>query len=152
MKKKQMEILLGICFVILAVLLYKSTASFRTSSIVTTGFYIKFLAISLALSGGYELVKALIKNDTSKVSFAKNPKRFMSLIALLILYVFIMEYLGFIISSMIFLPLCMFAMGYKKVLKSFVISAFVVAFVYGLFVQVFDIPLPESSLLEEFSW
>lgn len=149
MNKKQIEIILSICFIILGVLVFKSTSEFRASSIVTTGFYIKFLAISLAISGGYELVKALIKNDTSSVDFAKNPKRFFLLIILLCFYVFIMEYLGFVVSSLIFLPSCMFAMGYKNILRSFIISVFVVAFVYVLFVQVFEIPLPESSLFGE---
>ncbi len=147
MKRKQLELILSLSFVILAVLVYKSTANFNASSIVTTGFYIKFLAISLGISGIYELVKALMKNDLSSVDFAKNPKRFILLILSLCFYVFIMEYLGFIVSSMIFLPLTMYAMGYKNILKSFIISAFVVAFVYVLFVQVFEIPLPESSLL-----
>ncbi len=151
MNKKQLEIILSICFVVLAVLIYKSTANFHASSIVTTGFYIKFLAVSLAVSGIYELIKALIKNDLSSVSFAKNPKRFFLLILSLCLYVFIMEYLGFVVASLIFLPLTMFAMGYKSILKSFIISVFVVGFVYLLFVQVFEIPLPESSLWGDLS-
>lgn len=152
MKKKQIEIILSICFIILAVLVYKSTASFKASSIVTTGFYIKFLAISLAICGGYELIKAFIKNDTSSVDFAKNPLKFFLLIILLCFYVFIMEYLGFIVASMIFLPLSMFAMGYKKILKSSIISVCVVTFVYVLFVQIFEIPLPELSLLGDHEW
>lgn len=146
MQKKYIEIFLSVAFIALSVLLYKSTESFNASSIVTTSSYIKFLALCLGLCAFYELVVNIFKKSDEKVEFAKNLKRFLLLIFLLIGYVFILDYLGFIISSFIFLPLTMIFMGYKKIVLSFVYSACVIAFVYLLFSKIFEIPLPEFVL------
>lgn len=152
MNKKYIDIFLSICFVVLGVLLYKSTLELKTSSIVTTGFYIKFLAISLALSAIVEFIKAILEKQKENVIFAKDIKRFILLILFLIFYVWGMEYLGFIISSAIFLPITMWFMGYKKLFRASIISVIVIIFVHLLFAQVFEIPLPKSTVFGELEW
>lgn len=146
MNKKYIDTILSIGLLILAITLYKSVDSFRASSIVTTGIYIKFLAISLGLAGIFELIKVFFINKDEKVVFTQNPKRFFFLTILLIIYIILMEYFGFIIASLVFLPLTMRAMGYEKTVLSLIYSILIIAFVYLLFAQVFEIPLPEATL------
>ncbi len=136
----------------LGVLLYKSTLGLKQSSIVTTGFYIKFLAGSLVLSAIVELIKVFVKNQKEKVSFTKDIKSFLCLVFFLIFYVWAMEYLGFIISSLIFLSATMWFMGYKHFLKALLISIAVIAFVQVLFAQIFEIPLPKSTVFGDLEW
>lgn len=148
MNKKYIDIILSLGLIVLAITLYKSVDSFRASSIVTTGIYIKFLAISLGLASLFELIKASFINENKTITFTQNPKKFFLLIILLIVYIIIMEYFGFIISTLIFLPLTMKAMGYDKLILSLVYSTFIIVFVYLLFVQVFEIPLPEAIIFQ----
>ncbi len=147
MSKKYIDISLSIFFIILAVLLYRSTASFPKSALFTTAVYIKFLAISLGFAGAVQLFLAFLSDFSIKVDFTKNPKRFFILICSLIIYVWIMKFFGFIISTLIFLPFTMRYMGYKKFRKSIIISAGITLFVYLLFVKVFEIDLPEATIL-----
>ncbi len=152
MANKYLNILLSLVFIILGVLLYKSTLDLKTSSIVTTGFYIKFLAISLILSACIEILKSFIQNQNEKIDFAKDKKRFAYLIFFLIFYVAVMEYLGFSISSLLFLSLTMWFMGYKKPVRVIIISLIVIVFVQLLFANIFEIPLPKSTIFGDSEW
>lgn len=149
MNKKYTDIILSLFFIILAVLLYRSTASFPQSSILTTVVYINFLAISLGICGSLLLVKSFFIDANARIVLSKNPKNFFILGISLIIYVWVMEFLGFIIASMFFLPATMSFMGYDRFRKSIIISAGVTLFVYVLFVTIFEIQLPEATVLFE---
>ncbi len=147
MSKKYIDIVLSVFFIILAVLLYRSTATFPKSALFTTAVYIKFLAYLLAIASFVQLVKSIRSDSAIKVIFAKNLKKFFILILSLIVYVWIIRYVGFIISTLIFLPVTMRYMGYEKFRKSIIISASITLFVYVLFVQIFSIQLPEATII-----
>ncbi len=147
MSKKYIDIVLSIFFIILAVLLYRSTATFPKSALFTTAVYIKFLSYMLGIASFAQLIIAFSSDASTKVIFARDPKKFFILILFLIIYVWIMRYLGFIISTLIFLPLTMRYMGYSKFRKSIIISAGITLFVYVLFVQLFQIQLPEATII-----
>ncbi len=146
MNKKYIEILLSIFLIILSVLLYRSTATFPKSALFTTAVYIKFLSISLLIASLFMLIFAIKADIKERVNFTKDPKKFFILILSLIIYVWIMRYVGFIISTLIFLITTMRFMGYDKFVKSLIISVGVTAFVYILFVKIFEIQLPEATL------
>ncbi len=147
MSKKYIDIVLSIFFIILAVLLYRSTATFPKSALFTTAVYIKFLAYVLGIASFTQLVIAFRTDASAKVIFARDPKKFFILILSLMVYVWIMRYVGFIISTLIFLPVTMRYMGYDKFRKSIIISAGITLFVYILFVKLFEIQLPEATIL-----
>lgn len=146
MSKKYIDISISIFFIVLAVLLYRSTATFPKSALFTTAVYVKFLAYALGIAATIQLFFSFSIDSNQKIIFAKEPKKFFILIVLLILYVWIMRYIGFIISTLIFLPYTMRFMGYKKVIKSIIISVGVTLFVYILFVKMFEIQLPEATI------
>ncbi len=147
MSKKYIDIVLSIFFIILAVLLYRSTATFPKSALFTTAVYIKFLAYVLGIASLVQLSVSFMSDSSEKVIFARDPKKFFILILSLIVYVWIMRYIGFIISTLIFLPVTMRYMGYDKFRKSIIISAAITLFVYVLFVKLFEIQLPEATIL-----
>jgi len=149
MNKKYIEIITSIFFIALAALLYGSADSVSVSvskaSTDSTSAYVNFLAILLGLSALVQLILSAISNS-SVIEFTKSPKKFLSLIVSLAVYVFAMEYIGFIIATLIFLPITMRQMGYNKFIRSLIVSVGITLFVYLLFEVGFEILLPEITI------
>ena len=149
--RKYIEIIISIFFIVLAALLYGSADTVNQAvsqaSTDSTRMYVNTLAIILGIAGVMELIKSVISSP-SVIEFTKNPTKFILLILSLVGYVWIMEYIGFIISTLIFLPTTMKIMGYKSIVKSLIISAGITLFVYLLFQVGFEILLPEPTIFE----
>lgn len=149
MNKKYIEIFTSIFFIALAALLYGSADSVSNSvskaATDSTSAYVNFLAILLGLSALVQLTQSAISNS-SVIEFTKSPRKFLSLIVSLVIYVFAMEYIGFIISTLIFLTITMRLMDYKNFVKSVIISMGITLFVYLLFEVGFEILLPEITI------
>ncbi len=151
MNKKYIEIIVSIFFIVLAALLYGSADTVNQAvsqaSTDSTSTYVNTLAIVLGVAGVIELIMSIISSP-SVIEFTKNPRKFILLILSLIGYVWLMEYIGFIVSTLLFLPLTMKIMGYKSIVKSLIISAGITLFVYLLFQVGFEILLPEPTIFE----
>lgn len=149
MNKKYVEIVTSIFFIALAALLYGSADSVSNSvskaATDSTSAYVNFLAILLGLSALGQLIKSVI-SSSSVIEFTKSPKKLLALIVSLVIYVFTMEYIGFIITTLIFLPITMRLMSYEKFIKSIFISIGITMFVYILFEVGFEILLPEITI------
>lgn len=150
MNKKYIEIILSIFFIALAALLYGSADAVSNAvskaSTDSTSMYVNALAITLGIAGIIELGMSIISNPTT-IEFTKNPSKFFMLILSLVGYVWIMEYVGFVIATLIFLPVTMRVMGYKSLVKSIVISMAITGGVYLLFQVGFEILLPEITII-----
>lgn len=150
MNKKYIEIILSIFFIALAALLYGSADAVSNAvskaSTDSTSMYVNALAITLGIAGIIELGMSIISNPTV-IEFTKNPGKFFLLILSLVGYVWIMEYVGFIIATLVFLPVTMRVMGYKNLVKSIVISMAITGGVYLLFQVGFEILLPEITII-----
>ncbi len=141
---KIIEIPLSIFFIVLAVLLYKSTGSFPESSQATTAIYIKVLAIALFILGVLQFIFTITAKNESLKKLFEDPKRFFTLIVLLIIYVVSIGRIGFNVSTVVFLIISIFFMGYKNHVKNIIISICITVFVYVLFHEMFKISLPEG--------
>ncbi len=153
LQRKYIEIAIGLFFVLLAVLLYGSADTVNQAvskaSTDSTSTYVNTLAIVLGIAASIELTMSILSSPTV-IEFSKNPLKFTSLIFLLIAYVWGMEYIGFVLATLIFLPATMKMMGYESLIKSLIISAGITLFVYMLFQVGFEILLPEPTLFEGF--
>ena len=149
--KKYIEVVISIFFIVLAALLYGSADTVNQAvsqaSTDSTSAYVDTLAIVLGIAGVIELVMSIISSP-SVIEFTKSPKKFILLIISLIGYVWIMEYIGFILATLVFLPITMQIMGYKSIVKSIIISVGITLFVYLLFQVGFEILLPEPTIFE----
>ncbi len=149
--RKYIEIIISIFFIVLAALLYGSADTVNQAvsqaSTDSTRMYVNTLAIILGIAGVIELITSII-SSSSMIEFTKNPTKFILLIISLVGYVWIMEYIGFIVATLIFLPITMRIMGYKNMLKSLIISIGITLFVYLLFQVGFEILLPEPTIFE----
>ena len=151
LQKKYIEIALSLLFILLAVLLYGSADTVNQAvskaSTDSTSTYVNTLAIVLGIAACIELVMSIISSPTV-IEFTKDPLKFISLVLLLIAYVWSMEYIGFILATLLFLPATMKMMGYRSLIKSLFISAGITLFVYLLFQVGFEILLPEATIFE----
>jgi len=149
MNKKYIDIILSIFFIVLAILLYGSADTINQAvskaSTNSTSTYVNTLAIILAIAGIIELIKNIISSP-KVIQFTKNPKKFILLIIFLVLYVKVMEYFGFIISTFLFLIITIIVMGYTKKTNVIIISIAITSVIYILFQVGFEILLPEATI------
>jgi len=143
------ELLILSGYLILAVLLYRSTASYPTSVQGSTALYVRFLGMALGFFCSLELFlwyKNRGQATTEKMTIATVPMRFWGLFVLLLIYSTALSYLGFYLSSALFLPLAMLLLGAKSPISITLTSAGVLLFVYLVFAKLLEVPLPEGAL------
>lgn len=151
MTKRFAELLLLGGFLVLAVLLYNSTAAFPKFVQGSTAAYVRFLALSLGVLCLLELFfssKAKNKKEDANapLAIAEAPKRFWGLCILLFLYAGSFELLGFYLGSVIFLPAAMLLLGARKPLALVLTTSGIMLFVYAVFEKLLGVFLPTSSL------
>jgi len=147
MTKRLAELIILSGYLILAVLLYRSTASYPTSVQGSTALYVRFLGMALGAFCSLELIlwlRARGQQETQKLVVAAVPARFWGLFILLLIYAVALSYLGFYLSSALFLPLAMLLLGARKALSIVLTSAGVLLFVYLVFAKLLEVPLPEG--------
>jgi putative tricarboxylic transport membrane protein len=149
MTKRLAELLILSGYLILAVLLYRSTASYPVSVQGSTALYVRFLGMALGVFCCLEIFlwfKNRHQAESEKLTIATVPMRFWGLFVLLLIYSTALSYLGFYLSSALFLPLAMLLLGAKKPLSIGLTSIGVLLFVYLVFAKLLEVPLPEGSL------
>ncbi len=148
MTRRQAEFLLLCGFLILAVLLYRSTASYPPSVQNSTARYVRFLGLALGFFSILELVlwfrKAPAKAELLAV--AAVPGRFWGLFILLVVYGAVLSPAGFYPASAVFLPLAMFLLGARKPLTIILTTGGVLLFIYLVFARLLEVPLPAGTL------
>ncbi len=146
MTKRVSELLiLGLCMV-LAFLLYRSTAAYPESVQGSTAMYVRFLAISLGVLCAVEIgmwIKSREKELSEKLHITAAPFRFWGLLIELVIYSRLLEPLGFYLASLLFLPLAMITQGAKKPFTIGLTTAGVLLFVFLVFEKLLSVPLPE---------
>lgn len=149
MTKRLAEILVLSLFAVIAIMLYRSTASFPEMTQGSTATYIRFLAVCL---GGLSLLELGLNmrkkanEDTGVLNITSAPGMFMALLILMFLYAILLEPLGFYLASALFLPVTMYMLGARKSLSIVLTSGGVLLFVFLVFAKLLGVPLPESTL------
>jgi len=149
MTKRLAEVFILGGYLILAVLLYRSTASYPASVQGSTAMYVRFLGVALGSLCALELlfwVQRRPKVQPVVLTIAAAPLRFWGLLILLILYAVALTPLGFYVSSAIFLPMAMLLLGARKPLSIILTSGGVLLFVYLVFAKLLAVPLPASTM------
>ena len=152
MTKQATELLLLSLFLVIAVLLYRSTAAFPEMVQHSTATYIRFLAIWFGGLCLFEIVLWLKKQRTTekekadRLNITETPARFWGLLILMFVYSILLEPLGFYVGSLFFLPAAMCLLGTRKTSHIVFTSVGVLVFVFLVFDKLLGVPLPESSL------
>jgi putative tricarboxylic transport membrane protein len=146
MTKKTVDYIILVFCAVIAVLLYRSTAFYPKVSQNSTANYVRFLALSMGILSILQIYFSSRKNDSGKAEFYTNRKKFFSLVALLIVYISIIAFLGFMLSTAIFLPVTMYFMGHRKKRVILVSSIGLLLFLQVLFVTILHVPLPRGMI------
>ncbi|PID75177.1 MAG: hypothetical protein CSB23_05035 [Deltaproteobacteria bacterium] len=149
MTRRLAELLVLVCFLIVAVALYKSTASFPEVTQSSTALYVRFLAAMLGIFSLLEMLLKLKKKnlakDQEKMELTEAPLKFTALLVLMFVYAMLLEPLGFYLASALFLPLTMYILGSRRWLSIALTSGGVLLFVFLVFALLLGVPLPEST-------
>ncbi len=100
-------------------------------------------AVFILLAIGFRLWQIWLR-DSLRGAVLKIHQRSVPFIAMLACYTAGVFLIGFILSSLVFVPVCMYWMGQRKLFRIAVIAAVYVATVYLVFVVGFRMPLPDS--------
>lgn len=146
MSRKTLDVLVLAGFVVLAVLLYRSTADYTGIAQRTSAKYVRFLALSFGGLAALQLVFSMRRSIADeRLDLFGRAGRFFGLLVGLILFAAAFETLGFFIPAAVFLPSVAVLLGYRRPVVIGLTTAGVLAGVYLVFVQLLSVNLPGPS-------
>lgn len=150
MNKKTVSVLSGAAGVLLAGAIYSKVLKFPAYA-VHASQYVKFLLAVMAVLCLLLIVASLRSVDTSKPQWMKAPGAFTATVAMTLVYVLSLKYIGFYAASTVYMLVLAFLLGLRRPLLLLVSTAALLALVYGVFVRFLGVPLP-LGIFEEFSF
>lgn len=123
-----------------ATFIYSNTFSSTGQDIASDpALYPKVISVVLVLFGLILLIRTILSFKVSSIEFSIAQLKVLLLFVLLIFYLFALQYIGFIVSTVTFLFFIMLFLGSKKRLAVFS-SISVTALLYVVFFVLFSIP------------
>ncbi len=160
MNKKTQDLVSSISLLCFAGLFYWGASMFpsraNTLSILTTGFYPKLLAIALASLSILLLISAVRRktDPDEKVAPLWNGRHsvilFCSVLVALVLFPIVMEYIGFGVTTFVFISTLVFLLsdpGHRTPLVTLGISLAITIVIYLIFKKFLGIPFPSGILI-----
>ncbi|MEE9326638.1 MAG: tripartite tricarboxylate transporter TctB family protein [Cocleimonas sp.] len=143
MSKRYIDRAVLILFIVMAVLLYLSTANYTGIAKTTSAYYVRFLAIFIGVLSVFQLGISLLKDRSyAPLQLTQHVPRFAGLLIALIVFALVFEHLGFFISAGIFIPVVALILGFRNYISIVVTTVFVLLFVYLVFVKLLSVNLP----------
>lgn len=107
------------------------------------GFFPSITGYGLAIVSLILLVEAIRKKKTADTYMdRKSLTDIIILLAVVLVYSFMLRPLGYIISTVLFLAAILYIFGYRNYIKLGIIALIVPTSIYLLFVQLLSVPLP----------
>jgi len=141
------RIMIPVFFIFLSVVFFIVTYSFPSNEKVGPAVVPRLWIFFLIPLNIYLIIDILRQNKKIEVKTG-NKKVVFEFIALLIAYLSGIFYLGYFLSSFLFLFIGMLILGYRRYLTMFIISASWLLFSYLIFYKVLYVPLPVGKLIE----
>lgn len=137
-----------------AFMLWASYQISRFESLSSPGFFPMLCAATMLVTGLMNLVKtarsplALAPGQTVLQQFVQKlaPRTLVLFTVLIVGYMLLLEVLGFIVASYLFLLLSMQVLGSQRFGLNLVVSAVVLAAIFAVFQTAFAVVLPAGSL------
>ena len=132
--------------------LYTHATIHTTNALVASGisadFYPKLLFILLCVCGVILFIQGAMRPAEDQVPFPRTDwKRILITFVLLLAYAYLMQYTGFIISSIVFMVVFMLFLGERKILNLILVPVIGSLLIYLLFGKIFMISLPTTPFL-----
>ena len=134
-------------------LFFESYKISQFKSLVTSGAMPMFASTLMFASSIFILINTFSKNKTLKQNSFQVikylfPLRFILFVLLIFLYTFVIQYLGFLLASGIFLFISVWSLWEKGALPAILISLSSIASIYLLFRIVFKVILPIGTFFQ----
>lgn len=134
-------------------LFFESYKISQFKSLVTSGAMPMFASTLMFVSSIFILINTFSKNKTLKQNSFQVikylfPLRFILFVLLIFLYTFVIQYLGFLLASGIFLFISVWSLWEKGSLPAILISLSSIATIYLLFRIVFKVILPIGTFFQ----
>ena len=113
--------------------------------------YVKFLLAVMAFLCALLIVASLCGGETGRPQWVKAPGAFTATVALTLVYVLSLKYIGFYAASAVYMLVLAFLLGLRRPLLLVVSTAALLALVYGVFVRFLGVPVP-LGIFEEFTF
>ncbi len=141
------RIMLPLFFIILSIILFIISYSFPSNEKVGPSV-IPRLWIFILIPLNIYLLIDILRQKKEIEHEGGNTKIVFGFIGLLILYLICIFYIGYFISSFVFLLVGIYMLGYRKYLTMLLISAGWLLFSYLIFYKLLYVPLPVGKLIE----
>lgn len=136
----------GLFLIVLAIagVLYTMAHKFKTTVGLSPGFFPTFVFIMIGICGLVMVLKSLRAKERSWPKFKWG--KLGAIIGMLLVYILVMNLIGFIISTVLFLTASMLFYGERRIKVIAPVAVGFTACVFLLWTQVFNIPLPTVFL------
>jgi putative tricarboxylic transport membrane protein len=136
-------------------LLWASYGISRFESITSPGAFPMVCALTMVVTGGMSLIKTakaklvLENNETFMGQLIRKvlPLQLILFTVLIVAYMLLLEVLGFLVGSYLFLAISMSLLGSKRMGMNLLVSAVVLAAIFVVFQTAFSVVLPAGSLV-----
>jgi putative tricarboxylic transport membrane protein len=101
-------------------------------------------SIGIILASLFYMIREVRKKNgqsSEKITISNRFKVYISMI-LLVVYILIIQLAGYYIASVVFIPLFLYIVGVKNILKLIPVSAGFILFVYVVFDLLLEVPMP----------
>ena len=143
-KTRIQDLVIGLVTIALGVFFWTYTPKFSDVSKTFSRFV---LALFIGLGVILCVISLINRNKPSgkevSVKEFKNP---LLMYIIIVIYVLIMDKLGFFASTILFMPAVMLFMGYRKPIPMVCVTAGMTGFIYVLFVLELKVRLPQGIL------
>ncbi|HHI69407.1 MAG TPA: tripartite tricarboxylate transporter TctB family protein [Rhodobacteraceae bacterium] len=147
MTKKTVDRAVLALIIVMAVLLYVSTANYPGIAKTTSAKYVRFLAVFIGGLSVVQLGHSLLRDRSlDRLILTGHLPRFLGLLLALIVFSLVFEPLGFFIPAAVFIPTVAFMLGYRNPIIIGLTTAGVLGFVYLVFVKLLSVNLPGINL------
>ena len=139
---KSNDVLVGLIIIVFSIAGFVYTHATDMQSLVglSPGAFPQFLFAMMGLCGISICFEGKKRTESTQVNL--NWKKFLSVVLLLVIYAYALEYLGFIISTIAFLAIALYIFEEKRIKVVLAVPVFTSVIIYYMFTELFLIPLP----------
>ena len=141
MKVSSVDKLSGIITSGLAVTMFWYAGTFPERA-AAAALYIKFLAVVLFVFSVLIVLRAFYTKDRRRIEWLERPIYFYITTGLLIIYVIMLNILGFFISSSLFMFSLAWFLGYRKIISLSIGTVSLLLVIYFVFDRFLSVPVP----------
>lgn len=144
--KRMNGLIIGAAAILLGCGYYVESRAYLRGAMLGTassGLYTQLLAYGMALCGGLCILRSLRSAKSEKAKTPLKHVRFVLIVLLAIVYIYSLEYLGYIVSSILMGGVLLYTMKERNPLRLVFFSAAYALVIYAMFVKALLISLPE---------